>query len=529
MSDAFFPESTKPLSVVTLDVSRAGTLITEYYSDSGKITNSSDTPADTGFSPRLIQPGVWERSLLNNFAIGGLAASSIGDITLNNTDGRFNTYIKNNSIDGREIAVYWGRKDDQFSDYQILFKAFGSNWFLTEDELVIVPEGVAGKLDVSIQSNVYGGTGGADGDSNLQGKHIPLSFGELYNIPPPLLNSDLIYQVHGTAIEEITAVYDQGVALTRANSGPGSDGDFATYAALAAATTGVGNDIESGEFATCITDSSGAYIRVADAPVGQITVDLKGCKLDGVYVDKPADIIKRFITVNGGLGNDRVNASSFASFNLLFPHAIGLWIDTEDRKIPEVIDEITTGLFAVWGENDEGRFTLGRVDSPQGGFTIDVEEEEVIDFEEVPLPEQISPAIKTIQVGYKKNHFVQIFDIDEVNITDERRLFLQDEYRFVKDTNSTVANLHVNAKTLDIVSLLATQAGATAVASYAISTYTSGRRLIKILLGHKGFSVDLLSKVRLSYTKSGINLQRFVVVEKAVDASSNTCSLTLFG
>jgi hypothetical protein len=118
------------------------------------------------------------------------------------------------------------------------------------------------KLDVPASLNVYGGTGSADGTADMAGKRKPLAFGVVNNITPAQVNpANLTYQVHDGAVNAIPAVYDSGYAL----SGP--DADYASYAALAAAT------ITNGHYATA---KAVGLFRLGSAPNGLITCDVQG-------------------------------------------------------------------------------------------------------------------------------------------------------------------------------------------------------------------------------------------------------------
>lgn len=128
-------------------------------------------------------------------------------------------------------------------------------------KLSLDSRGEAGDAKVLIRE--YAGTGGVEGGLDLKGRLKPWVFGIARNVEPVLIDTDnSVYQFSGYGpIAAVDALYERGASFGA------SIGDYATYAALVAAT------IPAGRWATCLAEG---LIRLGAPQFGVITGDVQG-------------------------------------------------------------------------------------------------------------------------------------------------------------------------------------------------------------------------------------------------------------
>lgn len=282
-----------------LNLQTEGTLFVASRRVSPFPSDDPDRP-DVVYDPRIIDPGNFTRQMFSGKSLFTPSEGNGGVVILANADGALD-YLFQHSFNGRELRIllatttptYWAEYQtvligtiDQatfsFSSSQpsqILFrirdrkallnKPIQTTQFLGDNAL---PDGVEGVAD------------------DLKGKPKPKCFGECLNVSPPLVNtSKLIFQVHDGLIEDIVAVYDKGVALTKGDA-------IGSLASLLTTTPTAGEwDYYLG------SASDGAYFRLGSSPTGLITADVKGDKYDGTYRTTVADIMKTIAQRYGGL------------------------------------------------------------------------------------------------------------------------------------------------------------------------------------------------------------------------------------
>jgi hypothetical protein len=143
------------------------------------------------------------------------------------------------------------------------------------------------------------------------------------NVTPAQINAtNLVYQVHDGAVNAIPAVYDFGYALpTPGTVGP--DADYASYAALIAAT------ISNGHYATC---KALGLFRLGSTPAGAVTCDVQGDSGGtGGYVTDTASIVRRIIAVSAPLV-DLVDEGSFLALTAAQGAVVGYYIGLDENK-----------------------------------------------------------------------------------------------------------------------------------------------------------------------------------------------------
>lgn len=152
----------------------------------------------------------------------------------------------------------------------------------------------------NVLASTYAGTGGIEGGADLKNKPKPLLMGRCVNVEPILINAvDSIYQFHGYGpIQAVNALYERG------SSFGASVGDFASYAALQAAT------IPAGRWGTCLAQG---LIRLGAPAYGVITGDVDGDNTGG-WRRKTGEIITRIGAIAGVAGG-AIDAASMTALD----------------------------------------------------------------------------------------------------------------------------------------------------------------------------------------------------------------------
>lgn len=219
--------------LVEVNVKTGGLETTRYLSTTGYVTKSTDTPANTYYSP-VVCGGV---KFTQDLSLDGKVSMGFGDIELSNLDGSLDSWL-NDYWNNRRIKVYVGDASWVRSEFQLIFDGTVTGIATRKrDTINIQLSDKLQRLNTPLSELRLGGT------SSNADKLIPLTFGECHNVEPLLVDaSNLEYQVHPGAIEQIIEVRDNGVPVA--------------YSATLA----------TGKF------------RLVNSPVGQITCSVQGAQ-----------------------------------------------------------------------------------------------------------------------------------------------------------------------------------------------------------------------------------------------------------
>jgi len=203
--------------IVAYDPGLPGTR-TLYYATKGRTTTPSETPANTHLAPRLLKAPTFNRTMFSGGATFGPSRTSFGDLVLANDDGGLDA-LADYAFDGRAVTLYYGSEDAVFpSGYTTVAVATMSQAVFSTKAVTIKLRGRETELDLPLQSTKYAGDNvlpdGLEGGEELKDKPKPYLLGDVFNVPAVCVNpSKLIYQVNDGAVQDITAVRDQGVPL----------------------------------------------------------------------------------------------------------------------------------------------------------------------------------------------------------------------------------------------------------------------------------------------------------------------------
>jgi hypothetical protein len=493
---------------------RADFRFTIYAASAALLTAPDDTPASTPFHGTLAQPISFRRSLLGDSAIGVFSTGD-GTMSLDNRDGRYDFLIGTYSIDGRRITLKIGRIEDNYATDFPIFVGTAADWLIDEDSLTITIRDFGYRLNVPLQQNLYGGTGGADGGADLAGKRKPLAFGQVFNVTPPLVVPNLlIYQVHDGEIESADSVYDRGTALT-------FSADYATYADLSAAT------VAAGYYATCLAFG---FIKLGSTPAGTVTADLHG-DADGGYVETSADIVRRIVNRSTDIEDtDEIYLPAFAAVNTAQPAPIGYWSGTDDGQgVDDAVANIMAGVGGWAGFRRNGKFEVGIVlaptSPPSSRFTVD----DIAEIKREPLPSGISPPPYRFRIGYQRNETQQTDLAGSVSA--DRKAFAAEQYRFAEASSTAIRADHPFALDADpIEAYFVNLADAQAEATRRLNLYRASRGLYRIKLNWRSFNLNLGENINVTFPRWDLTVGRALrLVEINEDGAENSVEIVGFG
>lgn len=216
-----------------------GTVVSLRWSRWGYTTLRGDTPADTPFEARLLDPGSLSMSLWADSTTGGQSEVSWGEVVLNNRDGGLDYLLADDyGWAGCPLRVLTGERGAAYSTFVVLFDGLMEQAEFSLDEMRIFVRGPEWRLfQAPLQPVKFAGTNvlpaGLEGTaSDIKGRNKPFLLGQVFNVSAPCVNtSRLTYQVSSGEISTVDMVYDQGLALvdggttTSSDIDPGGDGD----------------------------------------------------------------------------------------------------------------------------------------------------------------------------------------------------------------------------------------------------------------------------------------------------------------
>lgn len=401
--------------------------LTIYVSTAEFATGADDTPPHQPYRGTLHQPLEFSRTIQGggpSGTFGGFAAGE-GTVVIDNTDGTYDYLVQQYGVDGRAITIRVGRLEDPHAEHMIVFRGTMKDWHVDENKITLYVRDDSYKLDVPVQPNLYGGTGGKDGGDDIKGKRIPRIFGWVYQQSPTLVDAALlIYQINDGPVEDILGVFDQALGLT-------FGADFATYALLAASTPALSH------YNTCLAEG---FFKLGSTPNGVVTDDAKGDASGSGFVETTADIIARLLEGTDVPASD-IDTGAFDALNLLQPALIGYVVQPEDSdKMADVVSRLMQSIGGWAGFNRAGAFQVQRFDSPDPIPSLRVNRVDILDISRIRLPDGLTPPPWRWRVAYGRSWTTQT-QLD-TGITDVMRAFVAEDYRLAEASDNTILEDH---------------------------------------------------------------------------------------
>ena len=488
---------------MALDLSAELTVVLYVSNAPGYATRPDDSLRSQPFAGRL-EKFSFQRSILQNNI--GEFTTGAGQLVIKNTDAFYDELSQVYTIDGRPITIYIGRSDGAFDDAVLVARLTARGWLIAAGGITIDLVDFSYKLEVPLQPNVYGGTGGQDGGPDLAGKRKPLALGTLSNITPVVLvTSLLIYQVHDGSVQSIDVVYDGAAALTNA-------GNVASYAALVAAS------VTAGTFVTCV--ALGLF-KLGQAPAQQVTADVHGENTSG-FKSTTADIVRWAIATRSVLMDpEDLAVSSFDDVNATQPAPVGFYHGPDDELTVAAFCQKMMGGIGGWcGHRLDGTFEVRIFQAPSGDPVASFTRDDMLlpDIEKEPLPDAYNPPPYRWRVPYQRNWTVQTSGLLGT-VSADRRAYVAEPYRLAEVATPSIQADHPFAHDRDPVeAYFANQADAQAEAQRLTELFKVTRSLYRQRVPRRGLRRDMGDVIKNTHPRHDLSFGRLMtLVEVNID------------
>jgi len=503
---------------VTAAIDSAGTTTVLRFSSEAYNTGPSESPANTYYEPRVKTPADITRNLFANGTTSGASRVGYGVVELANVDGGLD-YMNAYGFDGRSLTIKVGNHGDAYSSFTTILAGTMEQVEFSFQTVTILARDKLAMLELPLQKTEFAGNNslpnGVEGTTDIKGQKKPLLYGQVFNISPPIVNtSKLIYQVSDLLINDVSAVYDRGLGLTK-----GSD-----YTNMTDMTT---NAPSSGYYRVLKT-STGSYFRLGVSASGQITCDaVQG----STSADRTAAQLIKAIAIKGGVSSGDINASDVTALDTANSSVVGIWVQGDDSAMT-VIDQIAQSVGAWYGFDAAGQFRMGRFEAPSGATDIEISDDNIVSIETI-RPNDTDrglPAYKVI-LSYLKNYSVQNSDIAGA-VTADRRSFLEKERLSVSTEDATVKSQFLYAAEITRDTLLTTSANASTEASRLLTLYKTNRYMyqVRIALDVTEHLPDLNDIAKVTLNRFGLDSGKlFRIIGISSNYAINRATLTLWG
>ena len=472
--------------LVEAEAYSGGSVVTRYMSDCGFVSAATDTPANTAYDDIVLAvPSI--RSVMAD-ALRGRSVVSYGDIEIDNSAGSRDTWLLD-AWDGRPIRLYLGDAAWSKADFRLILNGVTQDIRSSDTATVTLRlRDRQGLLDVPMQSTFVGGTGPA------VFQRLPIGYGQILYAAPVLIDAATReYQIHDGQIESIDAVYVDGTALT-----PG---------------TGYTNNLAAGKF------------TLAVAAVGTITVDFKGSKTAGVYVNTASLIAQRIVQERAGFTSGDIHAAAASDFAIDAPAVVGVYVTEDHRTVLSVLDELVGGVGGFYAVNRDGQLVLGQFKAPAGTAVLTLIDDD-LELGGLELIRRDVP-LKSVRLGYAR-YFTVVDTSAIAGLSAQARQRMAKEYLIKRATTGAVG--HLLAVDGDIErSPIALDAAATTEAARQATLWGVLRRIFRLKVFTTTARVNLNDVVALSLSRYGLTSGTLArVVAMRDDVSGGTRELEVF-
>jgi hypothetical protein len=500
---------------LTAAIDAAGTLQTFYLSTDNFVTSPTDTPANTAFSPVLIDPGSIGLHAFSDGRTGGATKLEIGEISVANADGGFDGWL-DYSFDGRPAVIRVGDGGVYPGSFYTLLTATVESIEISWKQVVVRLRDKQWKFDRPLVTNRYGGTnvlpGGIDGTAaDIRGQAKPRVYGKVLNVAPVCVNtSKLIYQVSERPLASIDGVYDGASAVP-------FNAVYANSAALLAATT------PAGKYDSCPSEG---LIKFSTAPTYGFTVDATASGA------KTAAAVLNQIAVDVGVPSAEISSDDISTLAADNPAVVGIFINDADTTATSAMDEVAASVSAWYGFDKDGVLRMGRLSDPSGDPVVILQDFDVGDtIERRPLRDNGVPCYR-VTVNHSKNYTVQTSGIAGA-VTAARRAVVALPSLSEKAEDASVQTQWLMAKENTFLTLLTASADAAAEASRLLALYKAPRSLYEVpvdisVLVRNG--LKLMDVVGMTLGRFGMDTgKNFRLLGVRLELSRALVTLTLWG
>jgi hypothetical protein len=377
--------------------------------------------SDVGYRTRATDPGgvvAYKPFVVEAFKVDVAAnldptktavAGAWGTLTFNNLDNSLDATVAAWNSDGQVVRVLRGQKtldatrnifvDPPYASLVQVFVGVMGPWQVTSTTVEVALRDATYYLERQVPRNLYGGTGGLDGEVGLQGLPKPMgiggNFGGLKNVTPVLVDAaNLIYQVNDGPVSAITVVSDGGYAgivasgdVANLYSGSTTAGHYRTSLALGLLQLGSIPTFNLTVTFSVVLSGAKSIQQLAREALLLMTVPLANISsADGINLDT--------------LGaNAAAVARAAGSFN-------SQYLSTGDQMDgPTLLSRLLEAVGAYLVPGKDGKLRMLVVTTIPGGATpvLSLDDTTIVTIDPDNLPDTIDPPPWRIRLAWDRN------------------------------------------------------------------------------------------------------------------------------
>lgn len=441
---------------------------------------------------------------------------TVGEIELANPDGALDDLVANHTVAGREVAVYLGPARGKSADFRVVAQVLGRGFETDLNVVRVRVQTTQALLSSSLHQRTYTGGGGFDGDPELAGRRAPVCFGDCFNITPLLVNKDQwIYAVHDGPIEAIDALKERGLTLIWNGVNAASYGELRATA------------VAGGYFATCRALGLVKAGFGVSGPAGPVTVDVRGDKAGGAYVNDIGNILRRAALIRARLDPSLIDEISLAN---LPSGVMGYYADgSADLSVSGLFNALLRSINGWYGTRRDRTLRVGFIVPPeryQPHRTFTAREALSLERLMVDQPPRYQQA-----VVWGKN-WTPLAESDvSLALPLETRLRLQGAGYILRKQSPEVRTrdqTSIDGGTLETYFI--DSVGASEVLDRLMALFRESRRSYRLRLARSGYLADLQTIVQVKHPREALtNGRNFVVTGVRDDGRRAQVELTLWG
>ena len=387
----------------------------------------------------------------------GLIQHAGGSIEVINNDGALD-WIAGADYYGQQVRILHGFEGLSYANYQQILKNYIDDAEFTWETITFSLRDDRQRLSRKLPLNVFDKETYPDLNDDDVGKPIPIFYGQVHNAPVICVNEEesgtpsWTFKVcdtsdHTNGIEEITAVYVDGVAKTPSSS-----------------------SLANGTFTLSNSDYSG---------VETVTFDGKGLHDSGdSYIQKALDVLEDILSVYLGITYNSTNydttewaAAEADDLN----NNIGIWID-EPTEIIEILELVCNSVKGNFIRKDEdGKYTF-RITDPGASSSKTVI---LNDYQDEPLLYQDTDSLLSVlRVGYNKNQD-------------------KDTYSYIKEDSqrTRIFSVYNMDRDLELETALITEADALELAQLMYRLFDEAEPVVDLVLWSKYLDIEIMDVI----------------------------------
>lgn len=419
--------------LIEVGVKNNGLEITRYLSTGAYVTSPTDSPANQYYEP-VVTTGLQFTEMLDLTGQGSLSG---GDIEIVNYNGERDLWL-DDIWDNRSIKAWIGDPKWPRADFQMIFNGVVATISSKSREVLnLALRDKLQRLNTPITDVKIGGT------KLNKDSVISLSFGEIHNVTPqlttPAITTSVEYQVHGSAIEGVIEVRDNGKPI------------------------GITVDAAAGKF----TLNRGGQ--------GTITASVQGDKGGGTYRNTVASLVQRIAQGYGQIDSrftsDEIDTTNLAAFDIACPQPVGIFADGRTNVL-KICQDLASSVGAQVIMSRMGKLRIIQMKVPGNGTAVSVTSTQMV---ERSLKIQARPLVKASCVlGFDKNWTVQADLL--TGIPQEHKTLFAEEWLTATVTSTSVqADYKLNAAPLQEDTMLCKRTDATTEAQRRLDLWSVPR------------------------------------------------------